>query len=76
MVTSCSPRPMRGGPAGQVMGHHLYGQPGSIGSEAAGGEMVEPHAVLEVPDSILHLGVAARVGFQFQCAPSRSVTKA
>ena len=29
--------------------------------------MVEPHAVLEVPDSILHLGVAAMVGFQ--CAP-------
>ena len=28
--------------------------------------MVEPHAVLEVPDGVLHLGVAAVVGLQFQ----------
>ena len=28
------PQTDAGGPAGQVMGHHLYGQPGSIGGEA------------------------------------------
>ena len=28
--------------------------------------MVEPHAVLEVSDGVLDLGVAAMVGFQFQ----------
>ena len=28
--------------------------------------MVEPHAVLEVPDGILDLGVAAMVGLQLQ----------
>ena len=38
-VTSCSPRPMRG-PAGQVMRHHLDGQPGGVGGETAR-EMVE-----------------------------------
>ena len=54
------------GPAGQVMGHHLDGQPCAVGGEAARGEMVEADAVLEVSDGILDLGVAAMVGLQFQ----------
>ena len=54
------------GPAGQVMGHYLYGQPGTVGGEAARGEMVEPHAVLQVADGILDLGVAAMVGLEVQ----------
>ena len=49
-------------PAGQVMRHHLHGQPGAVGCEAARGEMVESDAVLEVSDGILELGVAAMVG--------------
>ena len=48
------------------MGHDLDGQAGSVGSEAARGEMVQPDAVLEVPDGVLDLGVAAVVGLQFQ----------
>ena len=36
------------GPAGQVVGHRLDGQPGAVGGEAARGEMVQPDAVLEV----------------------------
>ena len=63
-------------PAGQVMGHHLDRQPGSVGSEAAGGEMVEPDAVLEVAYRVLDLGVAAVVGLQFQDIPPRSVMQA
>ena len=54
------------GPAGQIVGHDLYRQPGSIGREAPRGEMIEPNAVLETPDGILYLGVAAVVGLQFQ----------
>ena len=57
------------GPAGQVMGHRLDGQPGAVGGEAARGEMVEADAVLEVSDGILYLGVAAMVGLQFQGFP-------
>ena len=57
------------GPAGQVVGHDLDGQPGSVGGEAPRGEMVEPHTVLEVPDGVPGLGVAAMVGFQFQGVP-------
>ena len=53
-------------PAGQIVGHHLHGQPGTIGGEASRGEMVEPHAVLEVADGVLDLGVAAMVGLQVQ----------
>ena len=34
------------GPAGQVMGQHLDGQPCAVGGEAARGEMVEADAVL------------------------------
>ena len=57
------------GPAGQVVGHDLYRQPGSVGGKAPRGEMIEPHAVLEVPDGVLDLGVAAVVGLQFQGIP-------
>ena len=64
-----------GCPAGQVVRHHLYRQPGAVGGEAARGEMVQPHAVLEVAYRILDLGVAAMIGLQFQRLPSRSVTK-
>ena len=51
------------------MGHHLYRQPGGVGSEAARGEMVQPDAVLEVSDGILDLGVAAMVSLQFEHLP-------
>ena len=53
-------------PASQVVGHHLHRQPGAVGGEAARREMIQPHAVFEVSDGILDLGVAAMVGLQFQ----------
>ena len=56
-------------PESQVMCHHLDGQPGSVGGEAARGEMVETDAVLEVANGVLDLGVAAMVGLQFQGIP-------
>ena len=58
-----------GCPAGQVVRHHLYRQPGAVGGEAARGEMVEPDAVLEVAYRILDLGVAAMVSLQFEHLP-------
>ena len=56
-------------PPGQVVGHHLYRQPGGIGGEAPGGEMVQADAILEVADGILDLGVAAMISLQFQGLP-------
>ena len=56
-------------PACHVVGDHLDGQAGSVGGEAARGEMVQPHAVLEVSDGILDLGVAPMVGLQRQGCP-------
>ena len=56
-------------PASQVVGHHLDRQPGTVGWEAARREVVEPHAVLEVANGILDLGVAAMVGLQSQGFP-------
>ena len=53
-------------PACQIVGHDLDGQPGTVGGKAARGEMVEPHAVLQVADGVLDLGVAAMVGLQIQ----------
>ena len=50
----------------KVVRHHLDSQPGGVGGEAARGEMVEPHAVLQVADGVLHLGVAAMVGLEIQ----------
>ena len=59
-----------------VVGHRLDRQPGGVGGEAARGEMIQPDAVLEVPDGVLDLGVAAMVGLQFQgVSPSRPVMK-
>ena len=66
MVTTCSPRPIRAVQRARLWGHHLHRQPGGVGGEAARGEMVQPHAVLEVSDGVLDLGVAAMVGLQFQ----------
>ena len=56
-------------PAGEVMRHHLYRQPGGVGGEAPRGEMVQPYAVLEVAYRILYFGVAAMVRLQFQRLP-------
>ena len=58
-----------GCPAGQVVCHHLYRQPGAVGGEAPRGHVVQPDAVLEVAYRILDLGVAAMVGLQFQHLP-------
>ena len=69
MVSTGSPSPMRAVQRDEVMGHHLDGQPGAVGGEAARGEMVEPDAVLEVSDGVLDLGVAAVVGLQCQGIP-------
>ena len=55
-------------PASQVVGQHLHRQPGAVGGEAARGEMIQPHAVFEVSDGILDLGVAAMVALQCQGA--------
>ena len=65
LLTQTEPRR----PASQVMRQHLHRQPDSVGGEAARGEMIQPHAVLEVADGILDLGVAAVVGLQFQGLP-------
>ena len=65
LLTQTEPR----GPAGQVMRQHLHRQPGGVGGEATRGEMVQPHAVLEVSDGVLDLGMAAMVGLQFQGLP-------
>ena len=58
-----------GCPAGQVVRHHLYRQPGAVGGEAARGEMVQPDAVLEVSNGVLDLGVAAMISLQFEQLP-------
>ena len=62
LLTQPEPR----GPAGQVMRQHLHRQPGAVGGEATRGEMVQPHAVLQVSDGVLDLGMAAMVGLQVQ----------
>ena len=65
VVTTCSPRPMR---AVQRAGcEQSPGPPAKRrGGETAGREMVETHAVLEVANGILDLGVAAMVCLEIQ----------
>ncbi len=67
-------------PTGQVVGHRLDCEPGGVGGEAPRGHVVQPGAVLEVPDGVLDPGVAAAAGLQFpsssKVSPSRPVMKA
>ena len=56
-------------PTGQVMRHHLYRQPGGVGGETARRHVVQPHAVLQVSNGVLDLGMAAVVGLQLQGFP-------
>ena len=58
-----------GCPAGQVVRHHLYRQPGAVGGEAAGRHVVQSDTVLEVAYRILDLGVATMISLQFQRLP-------
>ncbi len=66
VVTICWPRPMR---AVQRASDDLDGQPGGVGRETSRGEVVEPHAVLQVPDGVLDFGVAPVVGLESQGIP-------
>ena len=67
MVASCSPRPMRVVQRARLWAITWMASQAPfgrlrIGGEASRGEMVEPHAVLEVADGVLDLSVAAVVG--------------
>ena len=66
VVATVSSQGDASGPAGQIVGHDLDGQPSGVGGEAARGEMVQPDAVLQVPDGVLDLGVAAVVSLEVQ----------
>ena len=54
-----------GGPAGEVVGDHVEGEPGGVGAEPAGREVVEPNPVFEVADGVLDHGVAAVIRLEF-----------
>ena len=69
LLTKADPRR----PVAQVVGHHLFHQPGGIGSEAVCGEMVQAYTVLQVANGILDLGVAAMLSLQSRVYPSLSV---
>ena len=69
MVTTCSPRPMRAVQRAMLWAITCTASQAALAGEAARGEMVQPHTVLEVSDGILDLGVAAMVGLQFEHLP-------
>ena len=47
-----------GCPAGQVVGHYLYRQPGAVGGEAARGEMVQPSSSFSSSSTSSHHSTA------------------
>ena len=74
VVTICSPRPMRAVQRARLWAITWTASQAPfgrlrIGGEAARGEMVQPHAVLEVSDGVLDLGVAPMVGLEIQGFP-------
>jgi hypothetical protein len=66
VVTIPAPRPSRAVQRALVMGNHLDREPGAVRGELPGWQVVEPHAVLQAPDRVLDLGVAAMVGLEFE----------
>ena len=62
-------------PACQVVCDHLHRQPGAVGGEAARGEMVEPHAVLEVSEAFSISAWRRWSASSSRVSPSRSVMK-
>ena len=64
------------GPAGQVVGEDVQGQPGGVGPEAPGGQMVEPDPVFEVPDGVFAVGVGPMPGVELDGVAVQSVMKA
>ena len=62
-------------PTGQVMRHHLYRQPGGVGGETARRHVVQPHAVLQVSNGVLDLGMRRWSASSSRVSPSRSVMK-
>ena len=74
VVTTCSPRPMRVVQRARLCAITWTGQPGAVGGEAATcparREMLQPHAVLEVADSVLNFDVAAMVDLESQGVPT------
>ena len=71
VVTTCSPRPMRAVQRARLWAITCIASQAPFGKLRTGGEAVprgdgEPHAVLQVADGVLDIGVAAVVGLQFQ----------
>ena len=66
MVTTCSPRPMRAVQRARLWASTCTASQAPLAAKRPEGEMVQSHAVLEVSDGVLDLGVAPMVGLQFQ----------
>ena len=74
MVATGSPKPMRVVQRAKlwamtpyrVRGRLWTASQAALAGEAARGQVVEPHPVLQVADGVLDLGVAAMVGLQIQ----------
>ena len=66
MVATGAPRPMRVVQRARLWAMTCMVSQAPFGGKASRGEMVEPHAVLQVADGVLDLGVVAMVGLQIQ----------
>ena len=69
VVTICAPRPSRAVRRARLCASTCTASQAPLAGEAPRGEMIQPHAVLEVSDGVLDLGVAAMVGLQLQGFP-------
>ena len=69
VVATVSPRAMRPVQRARLWAMTCTASQAPLAGKRPEGEMIEPHAVLEVPDGVLDLGVAAVVGLQFQGIP-------
>ena len=69
VVTTCSPRPIRAVQRARLWAITCTASQAPLAAKRPDGGWLRPNAVLQVPDGILDLGVAAVVGLQFEHLP-------
>ena len=69
VVATCSPRAMRAVQRARLCAITCIANQAPLAAKRPRRKMVQPHAVLQVPDGVLDLGVTAVIGLQLQGLP-------
>ena len=69
VVTTCSPRPVRAVQRARLCAITCIASQAALAAKPTRRHVVQPHAVLEVSNGVLDLGVTAMISLQFEGLP-------